>query len=68
MQEMTKKCFLHEVDAEKAEEQRDMKRLYDITRTLAGRNTNRPVKDKQGKIITSDVGQKDRWANTSRKF
>ncbi|KAK6987320.1 hypothetical protein BgiMline_017010 [Biomphalaria glabrata] len=61
-----KKRFLHEmtVDAEKAAEQRDMKRLYDITRTLAGRNTNtnKPVKDKQGKIITSDVGQKDRWA------
>ncbi|KAK6962318.1 craniofacial development protein 2 [Biomphalaria glabrata] len=51
-------------DAEKAAEQRDMKRLYDITRTLAGRNTstNKPVKDKHGKIITSDVGQKDRWA------
>ncbi|KAK7010213.1 craniofacial development protein 2 [Biomphalaria glabrata] len=61
-----KKRFLREmtVDAEKAAEQRDMKRLYDITRTLAGRNTNtsKPVKDKQGKIITSDVGQKDRWA------
>nr|KAI8748933.1 craniofacial development protein 2-like; partial [Biomphalaria glabrata] len=62
----TKKRFLHEmtVDAEKAAEQRDIKRLYDITRNSARRNTNtnRPVKDKLGKIITSDAGQKNRWA------
>ena len=50
-------------DAERAAGQGNMKRLYEITRTLSGKNTNanKPVRDKQGKVITSDLEQRERW-------
>ena len=61
-----KRRFIHEMteEAETAAGQGNMKRLYDITRTLSGKNSNsnKPVRDNDGKIITSDVGQRDRWA------
>ena len=60
-----KKHFIHEMtaDAERAAGQGNMKRLYEITRTLSGKNTiaNKPVRDKQGKVITSDLEQRERW-------
>ena len=40
-----------------------MKQLYDITRKLAGKykNTDRPIKDKNGNVLTSDEDQLKRW-------
>nr|KAG5693360.1 hypothetical protein BaRGS_017653 [Batillaria attramentaria] len=51
-------------EAETAAGQRNMKRLYEITRTLSGKNNNstRPVKDKNGQIITQEEDQRTRWA------
>nr|KAG5695646.1 hypothetical protein BaRGS_029136 [Batillaria attramentaria] len=51
-------------EAETAAGQRNMKRLYEITRTLSGKNNNptRPVKDKNGQIITKEEDQRTRWA------
>lgn len=50
-------------EAEMAARQNNMKRLYEITRTLSGKNANpsKPVKDKNGKTITSDAEQRSRW-------
>nr|KAG5698573.1 hypothetical protein BaRGS_027084 [Batillaria attramentaria] len=51
-----KRNFINDLteEAETAAGQRNMKRLYEITRTLSGKNNNptRPVKDKNGQIIT----------------
>ena len=51
-------------EAETAAGQRNMKRLYEITRTLSGKNSqpSRPVKDKNGNAITSEEEQRARWA------
>jgi len=51
-------------EAETAAGQRNMKRLYEITRTLSGKNNNpsRPVKDKSGNSIASEEEQRARWA------
>ena len=51
-------------EAETAAGQRNMKRLYEITRTLSGKNNqpSRPVKDKNGNAITSEDEQRARWA------
>ena len=40
-----------------------MKQLYDITRKLAGKykQTDRPIKDKHGNVLTSDEDQLKRW-------
>ena len=48
---------------------RNMKRLYEITRTLSGKNSNptRPVKDKNGDIITIEEDQRARWAEHFRE-
>ena len=47
-----KRSFIHDLteEAETAAGRRDMKRLYEITRTLSGKNKapSRPVKDKNG--------------------
>ena len=52
-------------EAESAACKRDMKQLYDITRTLAGKNKThaQPVTDKDGKIITKETDQRQRWAD-----
>ncbi|XP_059176529.1 uncharacterized protein LOC131956122 [Physella acuta] len=57
IQEMTE-------DTETAAGQGNMKRLYEVTRTLSGKNINpnKPVKDKVGNIQTSDAEQRNRWA------
>ena len=60
-----KRRFIHDMteEAEMAAKQNNMKRLYEITRTLSGKNANpsKPVKDKNGKTITSDAEQRCRW-------
>ena len=40
-----------------------MKQLYEITRQLAGKykRTDRPIKDKNGSVLTSDEDQLKRW-------
>lgn len=50
-------------EAEKAASEQRMGDLYQITKKLCGqgRKTNMPVKDKQGKLITSEKEQDDRW-------
>ena len=50
-------------EAETAAGQRNMKRLYEITRALSGKNNNpsRPVKDKNGNIIPGKEEQRARW-------
>ncbi|XP_059163494.1 craniofacial development protein 2-like [Physella acuta] len=63
---MVRKCakederqFIHEMieEVETAARQEKMKRLYEVTRTLSGKNINpnKPVKDKVGNILTSDT-------------
>ena len=51
-------------EAETAAGQRNMKRLYEITRALSGKNNNpsRPVKDKDGNTIPGEEEQRARWA------
>nr|KAG5701138.1 hypothetical protein BaRGS_002614 [Batillaria attramentaria] len=57
-----KRNFINDLteEAETAAGQRNMKRLYEITRTLSGKNNNptRPVKDKNGQIITKEEDQR----------
>ena len=50
-------------EAEDASAQGNMKQLYDVTRKLAGKykNTDRPIKDKNGNVLTSDEDQLKRW-------
>nr|KAG5699714.1 hypothetical protein BaRGS_022112 [Batillaria attramentaria] len=59
-----KRNFINDLteEAETAAGQRNMKRLYEITRTLSGKNNNptRPVKDKNGQIITKEEDQRTR--------
>ncbi|RUS69130.1 hypothetical protein EGW08_023107 [Elysia chlorotica] len=67
-----KKNFIHELteEAETAAGKGDTKRLYDITRTLSGknRNTSCPIKDKERKAITCDAKQRERWAEHFKKI
>ncbi|XP_059161684.1 uncharacterized protein LOC131944848 [Physella acuta] len=60
-----KRQFIQEMieEAETAARQGKMKRLYEVTRTLSGKNINpnKPVTDKVGNILTSDTEQRDRW-------
>ena len=50
-------------EAEDASAQGNMKQLYDITRKLARKykHTDRPIKDKNGNVLTSDEDQLKRW-------
>ena len=60
----TTREFVHGLteEAETAARQ-NLKRLYDITHALSGKNlnSNNPVKDKNGRTITSDAEQRARW-------
>jgi hypothetical protein len=60
-----KREFVHGLteEAEMAANQNNMKRLYEITRALSGKNFNpsRPVKDRNGNTITNDAEQRTRW-------
>ena len=51
------------VEAEEAAKYGNMKDLYAITKKLSGKTSKpqRPVKDKEGKPITGEEGQKRRW-------
>ena len=61
-----KRAYIEELttEAETAEDQRNMKRLYEITRTLSGKNSkpSRPVKDENGNAISGEEEQRARWA------
>ena len=50
-------------EAEDASAQGNMKQLYEITGKLAGKykRTDRPIKDKNGNVLTSDEDQLKRW-------
>ena len=50
-------------EAEEAAEKRDFGIVYKITKQLCGNNTNHKmrVKDKQGKVITTEREQAARW-------
>ena len=50
-------------EAEDAAARGNMKQLYDTTRKLAGKfkQAERPIKDKNGVILTSEEDQKGRW-------
>ena len=58
-----KRSFIHDltIEAETAGGKRDMKRLYDITRTLLGKNKtpSRPVKDKKGETIADEAKERE---------
>ena len=60
-----KRSFIHDLteEAETAAGRREMKRLYEITRTLSGKNKvpSRAVKDKNGKTITNEAKERARW-------
>ena len=49
--------------AEKATSEGNMRQLYDTTKKLAGnyRKPERPVKSKEGKVITDIEEQQNRW-------
>ena len=61
-----KRTYFEELtaEAESAADQRNTKRLYEITRTLFRKNSNpsQPVKGKDGNIILGEEQQKARWA------
>ena len=61
---MDKRRFIHDLteQAEPAAGKRDMKRLYEITITLSGKNKapSRPVKDKNSKTITDEAKERAR--------
>ncbi|XP_073670704.1 uncharacterized protein [Paramisgurnus dabryanus] len=50
-------------EAEEAASKHDMKTLYKITKTLGGRRRqiNKPVKDKEGKLLATKEQQMERW-------
>ena len=60
-----KRSYINEIaaQAEEAAGKGDLKTLYATTRLLSGRKTNpnRPVRDKEGKLITSIEEQLKRW-------
>nr|KAG5713351.1 hypothetical protein BaRGS_024899 [Batillaria attramentaria] len=66
-----KRNFIEELteEAETAAGQRNMKRLYEITRTLSGKTSNpsRPVKDRDGNVISREEDQRARWAEHFKK-
>ena len=55
--------FIEANEAEDASAQGNMKQLYEITRKLAGKykRTDRPIKDKNGNVLTSGEDQLKRW-------
>ncbi|XP_078357262.1 uncharacterized protein LOC144642146 [Oculina patagonica] len=54
-------------EAETAAGQRNMKRLYEITRAMSGKKSKqtRPVKNKEGRTISTEPEQRARWAEHS---
>lgn len=64
-----RKCIHYLTEAETAAGKRDMKRLYEITRTLAGRSTQPTcsVKDKEGRIIINECQERARWAENFKE-
>ncbi|KAJ8375904.1 hypothetical protein SKAU_G00064840 [Synaphobranchus kaupii] len=67
-----KRLFTDEMatKAETAASQGKMKELYDITKTLSGKHASpeKPVKDKNGRILTTSEDQMKRWAEHFREL
>ena len=61
-----KKDFIENLaaEAEEAAAKGNMKKLYDTARKLAGKykQVNRPIKDKEGNVLTNEEEQRQRWA------
>ncbi|XP_052284462.1 uncharacterized protein LOC127880951 [Dreissena polymorpha] len=57
-------------EVKKTSKQNNKKRVYEITRALSGKsfNPSKPVKDKNGRVITSDEAQKRRWVEHFREI
>ena len=60
-----KRVFVEELanEAETAAAKGDLNTVYKITKQLSGRNNtcNKPVKDRQGKLLTTEREQAARW-------
>ena len=60
-----KKKYLDDLaqEAEEAAERGNLREVYSITKRLAGKfqSGDKPIKDKQGKLLTSQEEQKNRW-------
>lgn len=56
-------------EAEKAAVEQRMGNIFQIIKKLCGKktNTNIPVRDKQGTLITSDREQEDRWKDNFKE-
>ncbi|VDO59925.1 unnamed protein product [Schistosoma margrebowiei] len=56
--------------AEKAAREGNMRQLYDITKRLSGncRKAERPVKSKEGEVITNIEEQRNRWVEHFREL
>ncbi|VDO87217.1 unnamed protein product [Schistosoma margrebowiei] len=56
--------------AEKAAREGNMRQLYDITKKLSGnrREPERPVKSKEGEVITNVEEQRNRWVEYFKKL
>ena len=66
-----KRAYINDIAdrAEEAASKGDIKTLYATTRLLSGRrsNPNKPVRDKEGKLLTSLDEQLTRWKENFQK-
>lgn len=58
------------LEAEEAVRHRNLKDLYSTTEKLSGKTSQpqRPIKDKEGKLIIGEEGQKKRWMQHSEEL
>ncbi|KAI4885603.1 hypothetical protein NFI96_005381 [Prochilodus magdalenae] len=67
-----KRAYLNNLasEAEEAARKGEQGKLYKITKTISGKfhsNNNAPVKDKEGKLLTTEREQEARWAEHFRE-
>ncbi|KAI4896154.1 hypothetical protein NFI96_009623 [Prochilodus magdalenae] len=67
-----KRAYLNNLasEAEEAARKGEQGKLYKITKTISGKfhsNNNAPVKDKEGKLLTTEREQEVRWAEHFRE-
>lgn len=55
--------FFYDMTEEATARQNNIKKLYEISRTLSGKNvnTNTPMREKQEMNIHNDIGQRAKW-------
>ena len=67
-----KKAFIEkkETEAEEAAKKNDSKTLFKIVKELTGVNSNNkvPIKDKQGKVFSSEEEQNHRWIEYLERY